>query len=203
MIQMDKLNFRFAANLSADDPLKRYDTDIPGTYGSGFLAIDGNSAYATMIGGNGDPSDFYVDEPCWLETGGNIFVKHNAIPIDPAIVGNPPGAYGPANYDYPIYANARIRLVGPAASKSALPALNWTTPAAAQYLSLRGWNINGPRDHYANLDLSTKFRITAAGFYRLEIWCGSGSSVDPSRDGLGSIVAFASLQTAQFWGRVY
>ncbi|MBN9034981.1 MAG: hypothetical protein J0H53_02835 [Rhizobiales bacterium] len=200
---MDKLNFRMVANLSADEPLKRWDPDIPGTTGTGFFAIWGNTSFATMLDADGNPADFYVDGPCWLETGGNIFMKHRALPVSPSIAGNPSGAYGPANDDYPIYTNARIRLVGPAATQGALPALNWSVPAPATQIWLDGWNIDGPRQHYSNINLATKYRIAGAGFYRLEVWCGSGSSVDPSRDGLGAIVPFNSPLTTQFWGRVY
>lgn len=200
---MDKLNFRVCANLSADEPLKRWDPDILGTTGTGLFAVSGNTAYVTMLDAEGNPADFYVDGPCWLETGGNVFMKHRALPVSPSIAGNPSGAYGPADYDYPIYTNARVHLVGPAPSKGALPPLNWTVPAPAEQILVNGWNIDGPRQHYSNVSLATKYRLTQPGFYRLEVWCGTGSSVDPSRDGLGALVPFNSHKITQFWGRVY
>lgn len=201
--QSYRLDFKVVANVTTSEPLKRFDNDIPGTHGSGLFAVDGNSEFVTMLDGDGAATDFYVPGPMWLRTGGKVFIKHNALAIDPAISSNPPGTFGPLNDQYPIYANCRVYIVGPAATKAALPALNWVTPPSAPLVTLEGWNIASPVDHYASISLAGKYRLPGAGYYRTEVWCGTGSSADPSRDGLGSLVPYNSHLTIQFWGEVY
>lgn len=185
-----------------DIPLRRWDAT---NFGSGTFGISGpNGPNVTFTDSAGNDTDFYVPGPAWLQTGGMVFIKHNAVPINPSESGNPPGMWGPNNTNYGIYANCRLELVGPAVTKAALPVFNAVTPSPGSVvLSLSGRNISdGWMDKYANPVLATMYRLPAAGYYRLEVWCAAGTDAGPTRNNLGSIVGYNGDKTFQVWGRI-
>lgn len=176
--------------LTAPFKMRRYEIDVPSRPGQGLWSVGWNkpTLNVRMKDENGVDQDFYIDRPRLLQTGGRVIIRHRGVNLN---------GYGT---NYAIYANARIQIVGPAASNEALGALDWNAPSGST-LMLDGGNIMNAAHHYFTANLAAE-TVLQPGYYRLEVYGAAGSDADDSNDELGDVSDYNQNNIHQFWATV-
>jgi hypothetical protein len=175
------LYFSHKANISTPLPISRWEPSVPGQNGTGIFAVE------RLYDPVGDLVDFYVSVPSLLETKGGFLVRHK---------GKPAPVWGDA---YPLYANARLALNGPKATKAELPP-RWTPPTTANTVFIDGNQILGVAHHYAAPKLNYQQRIEP-GYYSLEAWVSAGTAA-LDEDGLAELPDYNGSLLHQFHVKV-
>lgn len=169
--------FRSFAGIGQSTPLalKRWDPDrnLPGM---GLWCMD------KLYDSSGGLVDFYIDVPRLFISSGQIMITHKGTDIPP---------HGGS---YPVYANARLTLIGPYATKAEMPALNWDTPDPT--VMVNGHNINGVVQHYATPSLDYK-TILQPGYYRTCVYASAGTDASDV-DGLAELGTYSQNLIHQF-----
>ncbi len=118
--------------------------------------------------------DFHVDAQSHVSISGGADIVHRG-----AVTGNT------GVIEYACIVGYR----GPVSSVSNFPSASSTVEPTWIQGTANGGNIYNLEDHYGRVDFDGYQKVTTSGWYRVEVWCHSRSSLYPNVDGLSEINA--------------